>query len=90
MPPIFLVNAVFEGVGAILTWMDVYRLSRDKQVKGINPWSRAWWSAWGVSNLWYYSSVNDPFSFWAGAALALGNLVWCALAGGYAPLRGKS
>lgn len=80
MTSIFLVNAVFEGVGAILTWNDVRVLARDRGVRGVWAWSRGWWSLWGFSNLWYYDHVNDPFSFWAGAALACGNTAWCALA----------
>lgn len=71
-----LINATFESVGAILTWIDVSRIRRDKIVKGVYWPARAFWSAWGFWNLLYYTTVGHPLSFWAGAVLAVGNTVW--------------
>lgn len=71
-----LSNAFFEGVGAILTWTNVMRIRRDREVKGIDWRVTAFWSAWGVWNVGYYDSVGHPLSMWAGAFLAAGNVCW--------------
>ena len=68
-------NGLFESVGAVVCWLNVARLRRDKQVKGV-CWSvQVFFTAWGFWNLYYYPSLNQWLSFIGGTFLALGNLV---------------
>lgn len=78
-----LVNAAFEGIGAILCWSNVWRLRRDREVKGVIWPVQAFWAVWGIWNLVYYDAVGHPFSFWAGALLCSGNVCWTLHAAWY-------
>lgn len=79
-----IMNGVFEAGGAVLAWRNVKLLYRDKRVSGFDWRAQAWWSAWGLSNLIYYSALNQPFSFWSGACLVSANLIWTGMAAMYA------
>lgn len=73
-------NSLFEGIGAALTWINVRRLLRDREIKGIDWRVTAFWAAWGLWNLVYYPSLGQWWSAAAGAVLVTGNLVWVWLA----------
>ncbi len=79
-----LINAVFEGGGAIFLCLNVRRLLKDRSVKGVSLLTTSWWTAWGFWNVAFYSAVNTPASFWAGIAVVIVNAVWLALALHYA------
>lgn len=73
-------NALFEGVGAILIWLNVRALWRDRVVRGVNPWVTVFWTAWGAWNAAvYYPGLEQPLSWAAGTALALGSMSWLGL-----------
>jgi hypothetical protein len=78
------INAVFEGGGAIFLCLNVRRLLRDRSVKGVSLLTTGWWTAWGFWNVYFYSAVNTPASFFAGIAVVVVNAVWLALAIYYA------
>lgn len=73
------VNGCFEAVGAVSAWSNFVRLRRDRQVKGIVWQFTIFWFAWGIWNLYYYPSLGQQFSFWAGIALVAGNCAWLGL-----------
>lgn len=74
------INAIFEGGGAVFLCLNVRRLLRDKSVKGVSLLTTSWWTAWGFWNVYFYSAVNTPASFYAGIAVVLVNAAWLALA----------
>jgi hypothetical protein len=84
MSPHDAINAVFEGGGAIFLCLNVRRLLKDKSVKGVSLLTTSWWTAWGFWNVYFYSAVNTPASFYAGIAVVLVNAVWLGLAVHYA------
>lgn len=74
-----IISAMFESVGAVASWLNVRAYLKDREVKGV-VWSMAFfWVAWGIWNLYFYPSLNQWFSFYAGIVLCLGNLVWLCL-----------
>lgn len=73
-------NAFFEGVGMVLTRLNVLQLYRDREIKGVDWRVTAFWSLWGVWNLFYYPALGQWWSAAAGLVLVLGNLAWCVLA----------
>lgn len=77
-------NACFEGGGAVLTWLNVARIRRDREVKGVDWRVTAFWSLWGLWNIRYYVGVGHPLSAVAGTVLALGNITWVLHAVAYA------
>lgn len=80
MPVNDIINGSFELVGGFLCWMNVIKLRKDKQVKGV-CWSvQAFFAAWGFWNLVYYPSLGQWASFWGGVVLVGGTTTWVILA----------
>ena len=75
-----LVNGLFESGGAFLTWINVYKICKDKETKGVFYPVWIFMSLWGLWNLYYYPSVGHYISFYAGIVLVLGNIFWVILA----------
>lgn len=74
------INACFEGVGALFAIPDVWRLLRDRTIRGVYWPGRAFWITWGVWNLYFYPAVDQPLSFFGGCALTAANAAWLTLA----------
>ena len=75
-----LINALFEFGGAVLTWFNVSKLIKDKNVVGVYWPIWVFFSAWGLWNLYYYTDVGHILSFFGGIVLVSGNIVWVILA----------
>lgn len=71
-----VINACFEGGGAVLTWLNVARIRRDREVRGVDWRVTAFWSLWGLWNIRYYVGVGHPLSAVAGTVLASGYITW--------------
>lgn len=73
-------NGTFELLGAVLVWLNVGRIRRDRCVRGVD-W-RAWivFTSWGWWNLYYYPSLGQWFSAAGGAVMVAANTVWVAYA----------
>lgn len=74
------VNSCFEGGLGLMVWLNVRRLVKDKQVKGISLWTSLFVTTWGYWNCYYYPSLGQWLSFTGGVMLAVANTVWLALA----------
>jgi len=75
-----LVNGLFEIVGAYFVWMNAYVLYKEQEIKGIFWQSWAFFAAWGMWNLYYYPSLDQWISFYAGIILVTGNVAWVVMA----------
>lgn len=75
-----LVNALFELCGAIVVWISVWKLYQEKEIKGVYWPAWAFFAAWGIWNLFYYPSLDQVLSFYAGIVLVLGNVTWTMMA----------
>lgn len=74
------INGSFELLGAWFTWRNAVQLYRDKTIKGVYWPMWAFFSAWGIWNLWYYPSLGQILSFYAGSLLVCGNIAWTVMA----------
>jgi hypothetical protein len=74
--PADAINGAFEGVGAILTFLNARRVYQDKGYAGINPPALAFFVSWGAWNLFYYPSLEQWMSFAGGLALVVANITW--------------
>jgi uncharacterized membrane protein YfcA len=74
-----LINGLFEVIGGIMIWLNVLALMKDKEVKGVNWATTAFFTSWGYWNLWYYPSLNQWMSFVGGLAVVSGNTAWVYL-----------
>lgn len=84
MQAVDITNAVFEGTGTVLAWLNVFRLMRDKSVRGTNWWATGFWATWGVWNVVFYALTGLYVSLVATAGLSLAYMVWVVLAYRYA------
>jgi hypothetical protein len=74
-----IVNALFELVGAYFTWRNYFQLLEEREVKGVYWPTTAFFTAWGLWNIFYYPSLGQWFSFGAGLLLVGGNFYWVVL-----------
>lgn len=70
------INGLFEFGGAIVTWINSYKIIKDKQVRGVFWPIWIFYTLWGFWNLYYYPAVNCWWSFVGGIFLVSGNTVW--------------
>lgn len=82
-----MINAVFEGSGALLTAMNTRRVYTDKGHAGIYVPAVVFFFSWGGWNLWFYPSLGQMWSFVAGAALFAANLAWVSMLVWYGPVQ---
>lgn len=75
-----LINGIFELAGALVVWKNVNQLIKDKQIKGVYYPLWVFYAAWGFWNLYYYPSLNQYLSFYAGIVMVIGNTIWVSLA----------
>lgn len=71
-----VINGLFEAFGTLFVAKSVYQLYKDKEVKGISKLTMTFFTSWGYWNLYYYPSLDQWFSFVAGACLAFTNTIW--------------
>ena len=74
-----LVNALFEIIGAGLTWANVYSVWKDKGYAGIYLPTVVLSLGGGVWSLFYYPSLNQWWSFAASIGLVIALLAWIVL-----------
>ena len=74
------VNGSFETFGSLIGWLNVRQIIRDKKVSGVYWPTQIFFATWGVWNLYYYTALDQPISFWGGLILALANIIWVILA----------
>ena len=74
-------NATFELLGGVLNWKNVFRLLRDKQIRGVYWPAWACFAVWGWWNVFYYGPhLGQWLSWWAGLFIVTANTVWVLLA----------
>lgn len=78
-----LINGCFEIAGALFNLLNVRRLIRDKQLHGVRWEPTAFFTAWGVWNLFYYPALDQWYSFAGGVAIVAVNAVWVGLVAWY-------
>ena len=75
-----IINGLFEISGGFFLWLNVYKLWKDKEVKGVSIISFSLFMLWGYWNLYYYPSLGQWASFVGGLVVVSGNTAWVVLA----------
>lgn len=75
-----LTNGLFEVIGSILLWRNVAALLRAKEVRGVHWGATAFFTVWGVWNLYFYPHLGQWFSFAGGLSILAANTAWVVLA----------
>ncbi len=71
-----LINGLFELIGSVMLWANVYRLYQDKRTHGVTWYATGFFMVWGLWNLVFYPSLDCWWSFWGGLSLVIANIVW--------------
>jgi hypothetical protein len=71
-----LTQAAFEAGSACFQVMNVRAIRKHKTVKGVHWTPTAFFTAWGIYNLWFYAVIGLPLAWWAGLGITLVNMVW--------------
>lgn len=78
-----IVNGAFELLGTPFILMSVFKIFKDKKVRGINWKHPVYFTAWGFWNLFYYPHLNQWWSFAGGCGIVVTNFIWVSAMGYY-------
>lgn len=73
------INGVYEFLGGFFILMHCIRLLRDKKVRGVSITATAFFTSWGIWNLYYYPYLGQWASFIGGCNIVCMNLLWIGL-----------
>lgn len=71
-----IINALFETLGACFTFLSVLKLYKDKCIRGVHYLPIVFFTSWGLWNLFYYSHLEQTYSWYAGILLVSVNTIW--------------
>ncbi len=74
-----MINGLFELVGGLLLVLNIRRLWIDRKIEGVSMIPVFFFTVWGFWNLYFYPSVNAPWSFAGGIVVVVANSIWAVL-----------
>lgn len=74
-----LINGAFEFLAGFFVMMHCRRLFIDKQVKGVSLVATAFFTSWGIWNLYYYPHLEQWLSFYGGLSIVIANAFWIGM-----------
>jgi hypothetical protein len=74
-----LINGSFEFLAGFMILNHCRVAIKDKHVAGVSILSTAFFSIWGIWNLWYYPHLNQMWSFYGGLLIVVANCYWVFL-----------
>lgn len=75
-----LVNALFELLGGFILLLDVGRIYKDRVLRGVHWGPKAFFTAWGFWNVFYYPHLGQWMSFVGGLFIVAVNTLWVVMA----------
>ena len=72
------INAALELCGAFVIFLNIRKTYHDKSIRGIDWRYLAFYIGWGVWNMFYYPSLGQWWSFYAGLMIIWLDCVWLA------------
>lgn len=82
-----LVNGLFEALAGLFVLNHCRVLRRDRAVAGVSIASVAFFTLWGVWNLYYYPSLGQSLSFFGGLFVVAANAFYVGLLLFYSNIR---
>jgi hypothetical protein len=73
------VNGVYESLGALFVLLNILKILHDQAVRGVSVPAVAFFTSWGLWNLYYYPHLGQWCSLVGGVALVTANVIWVAL-----------
>ena len=75
-----LITGIVSVVGGCLVWTNVYRVWKDKEVKGANLLPALYFASGGAWQVYFLFSLHQLFAACGGLTIATGNFMWFFLA----------
>lgn len=75
-----VINGLFEFSGGMLMFNNCRVLYKQKMVRGVSKLTTAFFSVWGLWNLFYYPHLGQWWSFAGGVSIVTFNTIWLGLA----------
>jgi len=73
------INGSFELVSGFMATINIIKLWEHKKLKGVSVIPAIFYVIWGFFNLFFYSSLNLPLSYYCGIFITSTNLCWVIL-----------
>lgn len=73
------INGTFEFVGGTLVWLSIFKLLRDKEVKGASIIPILFFNTWGWWNIIYYPGLEQWWSLWGAIWLSISTTIQTGL-----------
>jgi hypothetical protein len=73
------INGTYESLGSFFVLLNIFKILRDRQVRGVSILAAVFFASWGLWNLYYYPHLGQWCSFAGGVALVLANSAWIVL-----------
>ncbi len=70
------INGLFELFGGIFISISIYKLYKEKIVRGVSWIHVGFFSAWGIWNLYYYPTLGQWMSFYGGIGVTSTNSIF--------------
>jgi len=74
-----LLNGCFELFGSAFILLSIMKVLKTKSSAGVNWIHPAFFTAWGVWNLFYYPHLGQWLSFVGGIGVVSANIIWVSL-----------
>ena len=74
-----IINGIFEFIAGTFHLLNVKAILKDKMVKGFSPLPIAFFTSWGLWNLFFYPWNGLWWSFWGGVWLVGVNILYLYL-----------
>ncbi len=71
-----VINGSFEALGGAFILLSVRKLSQEKIVRGFHWGHLAFFTGWGLWNLYYSPQLGQWWSFVGGVGVAVVNLIY--------------
>jgi len=70
------INTLFQFFGSAAAMSNIYKIMKDKQVKGVSIFASLFFTLWSIWNLYYYNAAEQSISFHYFALMCLLNVIW--------------
>ena len=74
-----LLNGCFELFGSAFILLSIMKVLKTKSSAGVSWIHPAFFTAWGVWNLFYYPHLGQWLSFVGGIGVVSANIIWVSL-----------
>jgi uncharacterized membrane protein YfcA len=71
-----LINGIIEFISSLFVILNIIKLYKDKEVKGVSIICTIFFTSWGIWNIYFYPANKLYLSFIGGLFIALFNSIW--------------